>query len=285
MKIYRIAQFQTIGPVYHGTPYGLKRIEDMQGDVKFFTDNQTFARDYGSQKSFERKMDADITVLSAYLKGVIFDPQNEQNVNSVIPFLPEKITVYNDFGMDAKITKEKWRSLISGVCVNQPLFSEQDLQGKKVGDTLPDNEVYDKPTKYEILKITPDMVWYAYLGGINSVIDGVYAWRWEDKEILKKYSREEVANDIINLGRIDFMKKYKDFERKHDIYVMKASRHPITTYNNDVWRWLEGDGVFEAIQKAGFNIIKSREKGNTTYAVLPSAEIIPIPQISKKEQK
>jgi hypothetical protein len=39
---------------------------------------------------------------------------------------------------------------------------------------------------------------------------------------------------------------------------------------------LEGDGVFEAIQKCGFDIVKSREGGKITYAVFSSATVIPL---------
>ena len=55
--------------------------------------------------------------------------------------------------------------------------------------------------------------------------------------------------------------------------IQWASRKPQITYNNDVWRWLEGEGVFEAIKQAGFSIVKSREGRKTTYAVFQTAEI------------
>jgi len=276
MKIYRLSQSNTIGPVYHGSPYQFN-IEDMVGNIKFFTDNINFASEYGHQKSQERQMDADIKVLSAYIEGKLFDPQNPQHVESVLSYLPEKIIVYNNFGMSAELTKEKWKDFIGGVYTEPPLFSEEDLRGKSIGDYLVDNEVYSKPMKYELLKITSDMVWFANIGELDSIINGIYSFRWDREKIQEMhYSKQEVANDILNMDRISFMRKYHDVERKHNIHVMTASRKPKTTYNNDVWRWLEGEGVFEAIQEAGFNIVKSREKGYNTYAVFSTAKIIPI---------
>ena len=74
MKIYRIAQVQTIGPVYHGTVYRFKQENIRRDKVLFFSDDKTFAYDYASQKSFEAKMDADIVVYdkhdsSGYIKN------------------------------------------------------------------------------------------------------------------------------------------------------------------------------------------------------------------------
>lgn len=272
--VRKTSQSFTIGPVYHGTPYKFD-LEEMRRGVVYFSDNANFASNYGHQKSQEGQMDADITVLSAYIKGSLFDPQNKSHVESVVPYLPPKITVYNDFGMDANLPIEKWKSFISGIHVQQPFFSEKDLAGKGIGDLLPDNEVYDKPMKYEIVKITPDEVFCVGEGTIGGIIQGIHGFRWET-ERNKHFTKEEVANDILTLGRIEFMRKYKDIERKHYFHVKRFSRKPITTYNNDVWRWMEGDGVYEAIQKAGFDIVRSRERGKITYAVFPSAEIVPI---------
>lgn len=279
MRIYRIAQSTTIGPVYHGTPYAFK-LEEMTSNsagIKFFSDKPEFARDYASQKSFERKMDATPKVLAAYIKGNVFDPQNEQHINAIIPYLPKEITVYNDFGMDAKLPLERWKEMISGVYTERPYWSEVDLRGKKVGDALPENDTYGKPLKYEIIRLTSDKVYYTYLGFLSEIINGRYAFRWDAENIrAKNYSKEEVANDLLDLEWISFIKKYGAMQMNNRPYIMNRTRHAVTTKNNDVWRWLEGEGVFEAIRKASFNIVKSREKGQITYAVFPSVEIIPI---------
>ena len=278
MKIIKLAQTQVIGPVYHGTPYDFP-VDQMTGKIKFFSETAQFARDYGAEKSFDRQMDADIKVLAAYLKGNVFDPQNEAHVAVVTRIMPDKITVYNNFGMSATITKEKWKEFISGVYTEPPFFSEEDLAGKKVGDKLPDNEVYGKPMAFEILKIDPDNVWTTANGTIWELKNGRWGFGFEKDETTKMRASipiEEIANDILNLDRSGFQRKYRDFERNHSFHISKRSRHPTTTYNNDVWRWLEGDNVLEWINEAGFDIVKSREHRQVTYAVLPSAEIIPI---------
>lgn len=276
MKIYKLAQSQTIGPVYHGTVYKFKPEEIRRDRILFFSDDKIFAHDYASQKSFERQMDADITVFAYYIKGNLFDPQNPKHVEMIVPYLSDKITVYNDFGMDANLTLERWKEMISGVYTEQPYWSEEELRGKKIGDALPENDTQSRPLKYELIKITPDDVYYVSRGTLSSIISGVYSFAWE-RDINKDRTVEEVANDIINLGHsIEFMRKYRTVNMKHDIHVMHRTRHAVTTQNNDVWRWLEGDGVFDAMQKAGFNIVKSRERRKLTYAVFPSAEVIPV---------
>ena len=268
----------TLGPLYHGTPYRFDpQALQMNGKAIFFSDNREFARYYGQQKSQESQMDADIKVIAANVSGVVFDPQNQRHIEQVTPFLPPKVTVYNDFGMNADLAIEKWKSFISGVHTEQPFFSEKDLAGKKIGDWLPDNECYDKPNKYELLELTPDEVKCISIGTIQSVQNGEYGFRW-DREKNKQFSKEEIAHDIIYLNHLDFLKKYHDHQRHYDFHVQTYTRHPVTTPNNDNWRWLEGDGVFEAVQQAGFNIIKARERGKNTFAVLPSAKITELKQ-------
>lgn len=282
MRIYKISQSILIGPVYHGTPYDFK-LEDMYGasdGVKFFSETKSFAENYASDKSMDSEMDASPKIISAYIRGNVFDPQNEQHIETISPFLPETITVYNDFGMNAKLTIDKWKQLISGIVVDPPYWSEQDLEGKKVGDPLPENDTYGHPLKYEILKLTPDKVYYTFLGVLSTIANGHDANLWDREGVVaKRYSKEEVANDILNLDFVTMKKKYKNVNRSNPVRVMSKPRQAITTTNNDVWRWLEGDGVFEAIQKAGFDIVKSREKGDVTYAVFQSAEITPVSNI------
>ena len=279
MRLYRIAQTVTIGLVYHGTPYdfNLEEMRDGSAGVKFFSDSPQFARGYASEKSADRGMDASPKVLTAYIRGNLFDPQNEQDVNAILPYLPKVITVYNDFGMNAELPLERWRQLISGVYTDPPYWSESDLNGKKIGDALPENDTYGHPLKYEILRLTPDKVYYTYLGFLDEVINGRYAFRWDVDNIrAKNFTKEDIASDVLDLDWLAFMRKYGVMQMKNRVHIMEATRHPVTTQNNDIWRWLEGDGIFEAIQRASFNIVKSREKGQTTYAVFSSAEILPV---------
>lgn len=109
MKIYKIAS-TTIGPVYHGTVYNFKPEQlKFHQNVIFFSESPHFAQAYGHQKSQEGKMDADIKVIEAYISGNVFDPQNEQNINKILPFLEvsgDNIRVYNDFGMGADLKME-----------------------------------------------------------------------------------------------------------------------------------------------------------------------------------
>jgi hypothetical protein len=275
MKIYKIAQTNVIGPVYHGTVYKFDP-KQLKGEIIFFTDNKSFAYDYASQKSFERQMDADITIIESYIKGNVFDPKNEEHVDKITPYLSEKITVYNDFGMDAKLPIDIWKKMITGVYVIQPYWSSQDLEGKKPGDYLPENDVYGKHLKYQIIDLTPDQVFYIDRGFVDDVLRGRYTfYHGEERKKNMERTIEEVISDLRELDKLEFIKKYGLFNDLHYFpVILSKTRYPVTTYNNDVWRWLEGNGVFDAIKKAGFNIVKSRERNNVTYAVFESAEII-----------
>jgi hypothetical protein len=276
-KLAQTAQIeqQTIGPVYHGSPFKFNPEELQAGHsgVLFFSDNYYFADEYGKRKSFENKMDADVQVVTAYLKGRLFDPQNQSHVKAVTRYLGQSVKVYNDFGMTGDIPIEEWKSFLLGDITTPPFFSDKDLQGKKPGDPLPQNEVFDRPMTLELLELTPNEVKCADRGTIYEIIAGKYCFGYE-YERNKGFSVEEVAGDIVHLDRMAFMQKYRDMNRKHSFHVMSYPRTPVTTKNNDIWRWLEGEGVFNAIQTAGFDIVKSREGGKTTYAVLPSAEVI-----------
>ena len=276
MKIYRIAKWQALSPVYHGTVYEFNPENINRNKILFFSDSQSFAHDYASQKSFEAKMDANIAVFAYSIKGNLFDPQCKQDVDSVMPYLPEKITVYNDFGMDSQLTLEEWRQMITGEYTEQPFWSPQDLEGKKVGDFLPDNDVYSKPLSYQLVEITPDKVYFLNNRFVSEILNGMYTFNFNnDREKNMSKTKEEVINDLKTLKENEFIKKYKLFnDLRYFPRIYYKSRHPVTTQNNSMWRWLEGDGVFEAIQQAGFDIVKSRERNATTYAAFPSAEVI-----------
>lgn len=275
MKMWRISKTQTIGPVYHGTVYNFKPENIRRDKILFFTDKKTFAYDYASQKSFEGQMDADITVIEAFISGNLFDPQDKQDVESVLQYLPTTITVYNDFGMDGHIPIDTWKQLISGEYTEQPYWSSQDLEGKKVGDFLPENDVYGKAMKYRLVEITPDDVYFLDSRFVSDILQGKYTFYWgKEREQNMIKSPQEIISDLKSLNQVDFVKKYSLYNDLHYFpSIYKRSRHPKTTQNNSVWRWLEGDNVFDAIQKAGYNIVKSSEKGNITYAVFPSAEV------------
>ena len=284
MNWYKISQgaqsaqiIEVIGPLYHGTPYKFdkKVLKYNRDNVIFFSDDYDFAYNYASQKSFEAKMDADIVVITAYITGSVFNPENESNVSAVIPYLPEKIIVYNDFGMSANLSLDRWRYYLSGEHIDPPKFSDNDLIGKKAGDPLPDHEVYNSPMSYQVISITSDYVYYCLIGEIQSVMYQRYAIPSPHLVGVKlpKYSAEEVANGLMNFSGLEFKKKFNDLGRHYDIGIMKASRHESKTVDNDTWRWLEGDGVFEAIHGGGFDIIKGRERGKNTYAVFSSAKI------------
>jgi hypothetical protein len=225
-------------------------------------------------------MDADITVIQANLQGQVFDPQNKEHVALVSRTLGDTITVYNDFGMPGELSKEEWGELISGNDTEMPFFSEEDLKGKKPGDSLPDNQVISRPMIYTLLELNPDNVKCVRNGRIGDVRNGAHNFPWElginaDKSI------EEIAHDMVHLTPPEFRTKYRIFRSDFRYNVFTFSRIPKHTKNNDVWRWLEGKGIFEAIQQAGFNIIKSREKGKVTYAALPSAKITDIKIVKK----
>jgi len=280
MNWYKKSQeikIEKLGPLYHGTVYEFphQELKYNRDNVIYFTDDRNFAYDYASQKSFEAQMDADIHVITAYVSGKVFNPENEAQVNFIMPYLPKSITVYNDFGMDAKISQDEWKYYIKGESIIEPMFSDNDLKNKKPGDSLPDHEVYNNPLSYQLVKITPDTVYFCRVGEIQSVMYQNYAVPYPhltgDK--LPKFTAEEVAEGLLNLNGLEFKRKFNDLRRHYDIRVFNASRSQKKTINNDIWRWLEGDGVFEAIRNSGFDIIKSRERGKNTYAVFPTAKI------------
>lgn len=274
MRIWKISQSQTIGPVYHGTVYKFDP-QHLRGNPIFFSDDRFFAYDYASQKSFEGKMDADITVVEAYISGNVFDPQNEENVRHIVSYLPDTITIYNDFGMEGHISVDSWAQMINGISIQQPYWSEEDLVGKSPGDFLPENDTYGKPLKYQLIELTPDKVYYIRRGFIGEIQNGKYTF-YHSKERQHNMGRstDEIINDLKTLDELDFIKKYGLY---NDLYflpkIFYRSRQPVTTYDNDVWRLLEGDEIMETINQVGFDIIKSRERGATTYAVFNTAEI------------
>jgi len=139
--------------MYHGTPYTFERFED---ETTYFSDTIGFACDYAREKSQDRKMDADITVIECEFGGRLFDINYASCERLLRDVLPEKIYVgssmfYGMFGKDypkdVVIERMKGRETV------EPL--EVFLKAK-VGDTIPKPEY-----SYEnlmVLKKTSDYI-------------------------------------------------------------------------------------------------------------------------------
>jgi hypothetical protein len=277
---YKTAQeLQTISPVYHGSVFSFKP-EDIRPDrngIIFFTESEQFAEDYARQKSFEAQMDADIEVHAYTLEGKVYDPYDAAQSRQLAENMTEPITVYNDFGMPADLSKEEWLELVSGRITYHPMFSDEDLAGKRPGDGLPDNRNWQKTEYYELLRIEPDVVYYmSYRGVIQNIMEGRYCPNYRKDEVPENMTAEEIAEDIINLDRPTLTEKYCLWGANLHPRPLKATRHSETTEGNDVWRWLEGDQVMETAKKLGYSIVRSKEGGHVTYAALPGAKITPI---------
>lgn len=269
--------------VYHGTVFNFQNYT-FKGNLQFFSPSEKFARSYAEQKSFEMQMDADIRVKSFYLYGKIFDPSSKEDIGKVFPYLPEEIYSGGTWG-GQDITKEEWLEEISGIGIESPKFSDEDLKGKKPGDPLPDNEVGSKPLSYELIGFENNYVLYARRGTIVSIfpnnrsMPSFYVERVEKEFKEKGYTKQTVIEDLKKLEREKrngnsssnwFRKKYMLFvnDRYTEPSIYRTSRYPVQS-SFDTWGSLEMDeNLLEAFKKAGFKIIKMTEKGQTTYATL-----------------
>lgn len=263
--------------LYHGT-LSSQEFDTFQSFPAFLTPSYRFAMDYGYQKSFEGQLDADVKVLEFELlpSANVFDPQNEEHRKQLGMYLPETIEVFGSYFQSAHLKKEDFLEALKGECIKEPTFLPEDLLNAKPGTFLPDRRVYQHPKSYVFLASDNDTVFYAHR---NHVSDFTKARRdigllymdatlgkidKKDFEAVYADAYQEWLKDIIELSGEDYFDRYK--LRAPSVY--SASRHPEHLKDLDIWFYLESPGVFDAIKKAGFNAVKSKEKGEDTYAVL-----------------
>lgn len=263
--------------LYHGTTSGLK-FKKFKGFPAFLTPSYQFALDYGHQKSFEQALDADVMVLEFELleTAKVFDPKNEEHKKQLSPFLPENIVVFGSYYQSATFAKNDFLAALNGEAIQEPKFLPEDLLGVSIGASLPDRTVYQHPRTYVFLQQDKDNVFYMHqysMDDFSKVYPEMLEMYYEatlghiSNESYQKTSGEkfqEWLHNIIDLSNTEYEVLYHRSKPK----IYETTKHQTVLKDLDIWFYLESPGIFESIQKAGFDVVKSMEKGSETYAVL-----------------
>lgn len=268
--------------LYHGTTSGQK-FKKFKGFPAFLTPSYQFALDYGHQKSFEQALDADVLVLEFELleTAKVFDPKNGEHKKQLSPFLPENIVVFGSYYQSATFAKNDFLAALNGEAIKEPKFLPEDLLGVSIGSSLPDRTVYQHPRTYVFLQQDNDNVFYMHRYSMDD-FSKVYPELLEmyykatighiSNESYQKISEEKLQewlHNILDLSNMEYEALYHRSKPK----VYETTKHQTVLKDLDIWFYLESPGIFEAIQKAGFDAIKSMEKGFETYAVLSDVNL------------
>ena len=119
--------------LYHGS---LWQFNNFKNKTTYFSDNPRFCYDYASTKSMDRGLDLDTIVYKCEFKGNLFYYKNEEDMNKLIPLLPDKIKVHHGtmWFLDHDFEKEEMIKRLKGFATIEPIDYIKDAN---IGDEIP----------------------------------------------------------------------------------------------------------------------------------------------------
>lgn len=134
--------------LHHGTPY---KFDELKPRTTFFSSSKDFAEKYGSTKSFDNEMDANITVHTRYGKLNFFDPNNSEHLAKLKENLPNELQTTGTWG-GSKVAKDELLLRMQGKITVDPNPKYAEV---KVGETFFDNHTGND---YTVLKVKPKSI-------------------------------------------------------------------------------------------------------------------------------
>lgn len=144
IKEYRLYESFKEITLFHG---GLEGGDDELRYAKFnkftanktayFTDNPNFAYEYADTKSSDLALDADRLVYTCKFRGNLFDYRNKEDLEKLIPLIPDKVKVNHGtmWFLDHDFTKDEMIKAIQGISTVYPI---DYIANSKIGDEVPD---------------------------------------------------------------------------------------------------------------------------------------------------
>ena len=151
LQYFKIFEKYVEKTLYHGGLEGFydeETVENMfnkfdkfRPETAYFSDNPRFAADYADRKSFEGGYDADKWLYTCKFKGNLFEYDKAEDMNKLIPLIPEEVEVsHPTFGMmTATIKKKDIIKNLQGIYIEKPI---KKFVEANIGDILTD-PMYD----------------------------------------------------------------------------------------------------------------------------------------------
>ena len=212
-------------PLFHGTPYKFDTFKE--GKTTYFTPKESFAENYGSEKSMAREMDADIQILERFGNVNLFDGTKKSDIEKLGKLLPDEVGVLGPMaGMGGKLSKKEVLERMQGIFTQKtPDFV---FKAKKTGEIFEDMSIAHSGT-YRIKKINKDSV---------------------DAEQINQWGN--VYGKDTDVYRTVTFKKDKTYQFKDVPYWRDFEGDTV---------------IEESIKKLGYDGWVSSEKGVPTYAI------------------
>lgn len=221
-----------------------KKFKTFAPRTAYFSDNPKFAADYADRKSSEGGYDADRLLYTCKFKGNLFEYDNPEDMNKLIPLIPDEVDVSHGtmWFMTRKVSKEEMIKALQGIAIIKP---RKEFAEANIGDEIPDPMypvekfiVVNKDDKYvwTISKVTYNY----YLSSSKKGYDKHFSEHASLRHIFEKWRNAiiDAYNESTGSNKKYPNSKYaygddetSDFYRIMITYLQAAAKPDLKTYD------------------------------------------------------
>ena len=229
--------------LYHGS---LWIFDVFKHKTAYFSDNPKFCYDYASTKSQDAALDLDTIVYKCEFNGELFNYKSEEDMNKLIPILPDTVKVHHGTAwfLDHDFNKDEMIKRLKAIETIEPIDYIKDAN---IGDEVPNpgykSELFIVVDKDEENVYTIDKKTYNdYLrGAIEGYKTNIYTseyFKYYDifnpyrEEILKSYNKNKETNCALPKNKYhheDFFKLIQTLQYSKKGYNIDY----VSPYSND----------------------------------------------------
>lgn len=213
--------------LYHGS---LKNFDKFKNQTSYFSDNANMAYEYPRQKAFDEGNDSNIVVYLCKFKGKIFNAKNKEDLEKLIPLIPETTTVNHGTAwfLTAEIPKKNMIKMLQGI---ETIYPIEGIEDPEIGKLVPDPDYnqekfiivdFDEDWVYTISQVdyrryleASKLGYDENLRHYNEFSKSFYEYR---KAVLDWYNKATNSNENIKYASTN---KFGDFQNTYE-YAKKG---------------------------------------------------------------
>lgn len=181
--------------------------------TSYFTDNPNFAYWYANQKAMDNGSDSDIIMYKCKFKGNLFDAKNKEDMDKLIPLIPEETEVHHGTAwfMSRMVPKKEMIKILQGVQTIQPY---EGIENPEIGKKIPNPE-YNRENLI-IVDFDEDWIYLISENDYNTYLEDSklgYGVRNKFGEVFEPY-REAIINwykKVTNSTEVPRFSKFGDY--------------------------------------------------------------------------
>ena len=185
----------------------------------YFADNPNFAIDYAEMKSMDGGYDADIYLYTCHFTGNLFEYNNKEDIDKLIPLIPEEVDIRHDtyWFLTGKIPKKEFIKNLQGIITIEPIPQFVNAKiGERVKYDSDTQIIVDRDDKY-VYSIKQD-TFNSYKNSSSMGYNEHFSNYTKYKDIFEPWRNAIVDAYNRNTGRNHSYPKYSTFNRFYHTY-------------------------------------------------------------------